>query len=242
MARNPFQRILHSEDKGVSKTSGANGVLSRLWRQMLLDLNIGPARYGDLMRDFVTDIRNGIAPTRKDQTSARGNITKEFARPQMTWKVFMKALRFLQVTKVEFAIKCHYANGRTTTHGTTVDFGTRPQINQFLEELHVTPLTSPELEDEQVHEFCGVIAQSVMFPFESETEHPTGNNASAGVAGKEQPVILTADLYEARTLQSERLDESIHALGAVQKEADEMYQRYLADKNNGNSNHDHERP
>jgi hypothetical protein len=106
----------------------------------------------------------------------------------------------------------------------------------------VTPLTSPELEDEQVHEFCGVIAQSVMFPFESETEHPTGNNASAGVAGKAQPVILTADLYEARTLQNERLDESIHALGAVQKEADEMYQRYLADKNNGNSNHDHERP
>jgi hypothetical protein len=239
MARNQLARILHSEDKGVSKTSGANGVLSRLWRQMLLDLNIGPARYGDLMRDFVTDIRNGIAPTRKDQTSARGNITKEFARPQMTWKVFMKALRFLQVVKVEFAIKCHYASGRTTTHGTTVDFGSRPQVAQFLEELHApAAVPTPEMEDEQVREFCGVIAQSVMFPYQVMTEPPLQVKPIVGATKHEQPVVLTADLYEARTFPDGRIEPT---LGVVKREADKMYQAYLADTTNGLPTHDHER-
>jgi hypothetical protein len=143
MARNKLTRILMSHNKDIDKTSGANGVLSRLFRQILWDLNIGPARFGSLLQDYIQDARHGVPNNKKDQTSMRGNITKEFSRAQMTWKVFCKGLRFLQITKIELVIKAHHANPikignemcRTTIHSTVVDFGLRKDIHKFIEEL-----------------------------------------------------------------------------------------------------------
>lgn len=123
MAKNKLTKILTAPDKDIKKTFGANGVLSRLFRQMLLDLNVGPSRFGSLLQDYILDPRNGVPNNKKDQTSMRGNLTKEFSRPQMTWKVFCKALRFLQITKIEFVIKAHHRHGKTTIHSTVVDFG-----------------------------------------------------------------------------------------------------------------------
>ncbi|WP_144106719.1 hypothetical protein [Paraburkholderia sp. BCC1886] len=207
MARNPFARILQSKDKGVSNTSGANGVLSRLWRQMLYDLNIGGPRYGNLMHDFVTDIRNGYPPTRRDQTSARGNLTKEFARPQMTWKVFMKGLRFLQIEEVEFAIRCKHRNGKITTHGTMVDFGSRAMVNRFLEELDVEFEQDEDIDLQQVRDFITSLAQSNMFPFEIDPED-TQADLFEGESPQphKQPVRMTADVYESRTFPDGRIE------------------------------------
>ncbi|EKD22615.1 MAG: hypothetical protein ACD_84C00038G0012 [uncultured bacterium] len=126
---NKLQHMLASPDKGVTKTSGANGVLSRLWRQMLLDLNVGPARFGSLLQEYILDPRNGVPNNKKDQISTRGNLTKEFTRPHMTWKVFCKGLRFLNITKVKFIVEATHGNGRTTIHSTNVNFGGRGTEN-----------------------------------------------------------------------------------------------------------------
>jgi hypothetical protein len=123
MAKNKLTKILTAPDKDIKKTFGANGVLSRLFRQMLLDLNIGPSRFGSLLQEYILDPRNGVPNNKKDQTSMRGNLTKEFSRPQMTWKVFCKALRFLQIKKIEFVIKAHHRIGKSTIHSSVVDFG-----------------------------------------------------------------------------------------------------------------------
>lgn len=137
MAKNQIYKILSSPDKGVTRTSGANGVLARMFRKMLYDLNITNAKWGSLMYDFITDIRNGVPNNKKDQTSMRGNLTKEFSRPQMTWKVFCKALRFMQITRIELAIKAYHENGKTSVHSTEVDFGSRKDnIREFLEEVN----------------------------------------------------------------------------------------------------------
>lgn len=135
---NKMNKILMSPDKDVTKTSGANGVLSRLFRQMVLDLGIGPSQFGSLLQDYILDARHGVPNNRKDQTSQRGNLTKEFSRPQMTWKVFCKALRFLQVLKIDIIIKAHHENGMTTIHSTAVDFGRRIDLNRFDKELEQT--------------------------------------------------------------------------------------------------------
>lgn len=123
MAKNKLTKILTAPDKDIKKTHGSNGVLSRLFRQMLLDLNVGPSRFGSLLQDYILDPRNGVPNNKKDQTSMRGNLTKEFSRPQMTWKVFCKALRFMQIIKIEFVIKAHHRGGKSTIHSTVVDFG-----------------------------------------------------------------------------------------------------------------------
>jgi hypothetical protein len=141
MARNQVMRLLGQADKGASGTYGAGGVLSRLWRQQLKDLGINIQRWNDLMYKFVTDPRNGYPNNKRDQQSARGNLTKEFARPQMTWKVFMKAQRFLGVKDLTIAIECNFIDGRRSVHSAPVNFGlpTPAPTNGFIQEVRQEP-------------------------------------------------------------------------------------------------------
>jgi hypothetical protein len=142
MARNQVMRLLSQADKGTSGTSGAGGVLSRLWRQQLKDLGINIQRWNDLMYTFVTDPRNGFPPTKRDQQSARGNLVKELARPQMTWKVYMKAQRFLGVSDMTIAIECNYVNGKRSVHSTAVNFGVPMPVvapPNFMQEIREEP-------------------------------------------------------------------------------------------------------
>lgn len=178
MARNQLMRILNRTDKGASRAHGKGGVLARLWSQMLKDLDVNVARWNDYMHTFVTDPRNGYPPTKNGQTSARGNLTKEFSRPQMTWKVFLKALSFLKVIRVEIAIKCHYADRPPSTHGTEVNLGMPTQpITTFMEDisridpvLDITtePQYTEEEDDEFVREMFTLLSNPFMFPFPDE--------------------------------------------------------------------------
>ena len=117
--------ILESEDKMVNKTFGPSGVLSRLWRTILRDTGIGPTRYGEILNEHVLNPMNGVPNNRRDQISYRGNLTKELAKSQMTWKVFIKALKFLNVVKIELTIKAYHSNAKVTQHMTVVRLGGR---------------------------------------------------------------------------------------------------------------------
>jgi hypothetical protein len=147
MPKNQLSKILEDPHRYVGQVHGANGILASLFRQMLGDLNISIARWGSLMADFISDARNNVPNNQKDRTSMRGNLTKEFSRPQMTWKVFCKGLRFLQITKIELTIRAHHPNGRTTSHSTVVNLGTRQQLNELLNDLE-----SPDRDDDEHQE------------------------------------------------------------------------------------------
>lgn len=133
--KNKLTRMLNAPDKEISKTYGANGVLSRLFRTILKDLNIGGIRFGAYLQAYILDGRHGVPANKKDQTSMRGNLTKEFARPQMTWKVFCKALRFLQLVRVEITLHAHHRNGKISVHHTEVYLGEKDEAYEFNEIL-----------------------------------------------------------------------------------------------------------
>lgn len=133
-------------DKGVSKTAGSAGILSRLFRQMMLDLNISPLKIHELMQAYILDPRNGVPNNRRDQISERGNLTKELARPQMTWKIFCKSLRFIGIRKVRLTLVATHANGVETTHGTFIDFGSRRDTEEFNKSLN-----QPEDQEATIH-------------------------------------------------------------------------------------------
>ena len=135
MGNDSLTRLLNDPEKGITKTYGNNGVLSRLWRKMLQDLDVGPNKFGALLHAYIQDPQNHVPSNRKDQISARGNLTKELARPQMTWKVFCKALRFLNIVKIKFVIEAHHANGQVSLHSTMVNFGHRAQQLPGVENL-----------------------------------------------------------------------------------------------------------
>ena len=147
MARNKITQLLTSPDKGVNRTTGVNGVLSRMFRIMLLDNGINPMRWGVLMHSFINDVRNGVPNNKRDQTSIRGNITKEFARPQMTWKVFVKAMRFLHIVHLKITIEAtHAGKPNPTIHTVNVPLG-NISMQQMLEDT-AEPEIEGELEDE----------------------------------------------------------------------------------------------
>lgn len=127
MASQQLGHILKSSDKDVHRTAGPNGILANLYRKMLVELNVGPGRFSDFLREYVIDPRHGIPQTQKDLTTARGNLMKELSRSGMTFKVFLKGLRFLQVRKLDFCVKCYYYPGTTSIHQTLIDFGSRKE-------------------------------------------------------------------------------------------------------------------
>ena len=135
MAKNKITRILLADDKEITKTSGIKGALSRLFRKILLQLDIMPPKFGQLLHEYIMDSRHHVPNNKRDQTSMRGNLTKEFARTEMTWKVFCKALRFLQIVQIELAVKAKHRNGRITLHSIDIEFGDRRSMKDIDEWL-----------------------------------------------------------------------------------------------------------
>jgi hypothetical protein len=131
MAKNPMMKLLSAPDKGISQTHGPNGILARLFRTILYDEDITPFRYMDLMDAFIREGQSGVPVNRVDLTSWRGNLTKELGKEQMSWKVFCKALRFLQIIKIEFQITAYWKKGKVTKHATWVDFGSKEALNEL---------------------------------------------------------------------------------------------------------------
>lgn len=121
MSNQKIIELLKKDNKGVTDTFGVTGVLSRLFRQILSDLNIKPQDYNSLLVSYVRDIRNRIPNNRKDIAIAMGNISKELLRPNMSWKVFCKGMRFLRFTKFEIIIRCHSENKTYSDHSVVVD-------------------------------------------------------------------------------------------------------------------------
>lgn len=131
MGKQKMKDVLTTRDRSKIKTNGdSGGVLTRFFVNILLDLNISTSKWEDYMRDYVNDPRNGVPNNRKDQTIQRGNLTKEFSKGGMTFKIFCKGLRLLKFTKVEFSLKAYHANGKATLHTTSLVFTETEEKNE----------------------------------------------------------------------------------------------------------------
>lgn len=106
--------MLSSPTKGVEE---ASGVLARLFRLILMDLNISHMGLNSLMIRWLEDPRNGIANNGKSRSSERGNMIKEMTRGDMTWKVFVKCIRFLAPIEMRFEVHLKWSAKKTTVHG-----------------------------------------------------------------------------------------------------------------------------
>jgi hypothetical protein len=108
--RDEDQDLFNDPHKSVTE---ARGILSALWRQLLVVLGIDSWRWDKLMRKYLADPRNGIQNNSRDRSSARGNLNKELKRDDMTWRVFLKAMSFLDPVRVVFTIRITIQDGRT---------------------------------------------------------------------------------------------------------------------------------
>jgi uncharacterized protein with PIN domain len=116
------------KERANRKVGGAGSVLSKLFCQMLShpELNYDDLRnWNNLMQRYITDKRNAIAQNNKDQSSARGNLRKELLKEKMSWNVFVKGMRFMDLEGFEIIIKAHHRNGKITVHSESVGLGDR---------------------------------------------------------------------------------------------------------------------
>ena len=108
-----LKNILSDEDKKVGE---ARGVLSRIFRKVLGDLNVTPAKWNSLMNAYLTNPRNRVPRNSRGRSSVRGNLNKELRKEDMTWSNFEKGIRFLNPVRASFVIKLEWRSGRTTVH------------------------------------------------------------------------------------------------------------------------------
>lgn len=133
MPKNQMTKILENPLRHENMARGYGGILAGLFARIIYEMGISVPRWLSLMNDFVHDSQNSKAENQKDRTSMRGNLTKEFSRDQMTWKVFIKGLRFLQIQKIQLTITAYHANGKVTQHiSKPILLGDRLNLEEFL--------------------------------------------------------------------------------------------------------------
>jgi hypothetical protein len=117
--------ILNRRDRGVGRRSGVVNVLSNLFINMLHDLGMTPAKWRHYMDDYVAgEVQQAANNNRRDRTSIRGNLNKEFIRHRMTWKVFCKAMAFLKLRSFRIVIMAMHQDYKVTEHSFLVDYST----------------------------------------------------------------------------------------------------------------------
>lgn len=97
-------------------TGSSDSILAALYQRILIDLGIGTSKFTNSMEKFLSDPRNGYPQNIKERSSARGNLRKELFKVVMTWKVFCKGIRFLEITKFKVSVELHHPDGRITIH------------------------------------------------------------------------------------------------------------------------------
>lgn len=123
---NNVTKLFTFPDRGVNSTYGVGGILSRLFRQMLIDFNVDGNKYSSLLTTYMNDPSNNIPNNRADRASKVGNFNKEFGKPTMSLKKFIEAVKLLQFygeTEIIFKGRSKLTGGEITTHITRFNLG-----------------------------------------------------------------------------------------------------------------------
>lgn len=119
--------------EAIHETKGIGGILASLLRKVFYEHKIGDGVFNTMCNDYIRSARRGL-PTKVAQYLNRGNIRRQVAQPKITWKVFVRALRIMQVQKFVITIELKFASGRANTeHSYEVDIS-NPVLNSDLEE------------------------------------------------------------------------------------------------------------
>ncbi len=103
------------------KSGTSDSVLSSLFRTILLDLGISAMRFDQMLERYMI---KAMISSSKEVASERGNIKKELLKPQMSWRVFIKGLVFLQIKRFDISVTLHHVNGHISTHTKAVNIDT----------------------------------------------------------------------------------------------------------------------
>ncbi len=94
--------LLKTRDKGIHSSQG---VLSKLFRIMLVNYDISPVVYDRLLSSYIK--RHNLP------ASERGNFNKSILRDIMSIKTWLKALDFLGITDIKITVEARRVREKT---------------------------------------------------------------------------------------------------------------------------------
>lgn len=107
--------------------NGYRGALARLFNLICLDLTDGAwfskDQWDNLLTTYIDETEGELEPEKK--LNVRSGLNKEFRLPKITWKVFRKGLRFLQVRSFTLRIIAYRVDGLISECETTINFAPR---------------------------------------------------------------------------------------------------------------------
>lgn len=112
--------IIETPDKGVS---AAKGVLAKLFRTILRDLDIRGPEWEKKITQALDDPAGSMPKNSKDRSTLKGNLNKMLKADRLTWKNFQKGLRLLAPKFVKFEVHLTWPNGKTTVHTVSQQLG-----------------------------------------------------------------------------------------------------------------------
>lgn len=107
-------QLLKLKDKGVSE---ADNTLSRLLRSMFDARGITPREFEHLVNQWVD---KKYAGNDKHRSSAKSNVNRAVAAPEISWKTFNRAMHILKLKRVTITIQAEWPDGKVTYHQDTL--------------------------------------------------------------------------------------------------------------------------
>jgi hypothetical protein len=121
--------VQRKEPKGARQASraynhGTKAVLARLFNLICLNLTEGKGfqvpEWNQMLTDFIDRTEGHLDAAKR--LNIRSNLNKEFRLTKMTWKVFCKGLKFLQVANFTIHITAYRQDGTVSECEHTVSF------------------------------------------------------------------------------------------------------------------------
>lgn len=112
---------MSEEVKKKEKKSGNPGqILANIYQRIHAELSIRPERFLQIMDRYTRKINVGKELSTNALSTARGNLRKELFKDSLSWRVFLKGLHVLAVSRVDIRITLHHSNKRQTVHDTSI--------------------------------------------------------------------------------------------------------------------------
>lgn len=116
-----IKKVLYSIHQGnFIKSGGSDSILASMFQLIIWQLGIKEVGWNTLMQRYLLDPSNNIPNNDRAHALERGNLQKELLNNRMSWKVFCKGLKFINLPKFEFIIRAHHINGSITEHSRMV--------------------------------------------------------------------------------------------------------------------------
>ena len=119
------KRILMAPDKLQEECTNS---LAKLWRIILSDLQIDESSWKELINLYLTDPINGFEDDKSALTDNSGNLNSALCYTNMQMMIFIRALRFLQVTMATYEFTLHFATQASQSYSITIYYGQNNEL------------------------------------------------------------------------------------------------------------------